>query len=162
MAIRYLKIVFVAFIALLCLFYAGQNIANLDACYQSFAYVMSRADHQVYPGSFFPAIENTALIWSALVLVVGLEFLAGLLAAKGTWDLWHARHAEAAGFNDAKSYALLGCGTGIVVWLGLFSVFGGALFQMWQTGPGGQSLDGAFQFFSACAFVFLIVNSADE
>lgn len=162
MAIRHLKIVFVVFISLLCLFYAGQNVANLDACYQAFAYVMGAVDHQVYPDSIFPAVQNPALIWLVLVLVVMLEFAAGLLAAKGAWDLWRARKAPAVNFNAAKTYALVGCGVGIVVWLGLFAVFGGALFQMWQTEVGGGSMDDAFQFFTACAFVFLIVNSADN
>jgi len=162
MAIRHLKIMFVASISLLCLFYAGQNVANLGACYQAFAYVMGAADHQVYPDSIFPAVQNPALIWIVLVLVVTLEFVAGLLAAKGTWDLWRARKAPAVSFNGAKTYALVGCGVGIVVWLGLFAVFGGALFQMWQTEIGGGSMDDAFQFFVACAFVFLIVNSADS
>ena len=80
MPIRYLKISFVVFIALLCLFYAGQNIANLDACYQAFAYVLSRADHTVYANSIFPALQSGALTWLVLALVVSLEFLAGLLA----------------------------------------------------------------------------------
>ena len=161
MAIRHLKIIFVAFISLLCLFYAAQNVANLDACYQAFAYVMGAVDHQVYPDSIFPAVQNPALIWLVLVLVVTLEFVAGLLAAKGAWDLWGARKAPAADFNDAKTYALLGCGAGIVVWLGLFAVFGSALFQMWQTEVGGGSMDDAFQFFTACALIFVIVNGAD-
>lgn len=162
MAIRLLKIVFVAFISLLCLFYAAQNVANLDACYQAFAYVMGAADHQVYPDSFFPAIHSPAATWLVLVLVVSLEFAAGLLAAKGAWDLWRARKAPAADFNGAKTYAIVGCGIGIVVWLGFFAVFGGALFQMWQTEIGGASMDDAFQFFVACALIFLIVNSADN
>jgi predicted small integral membrane protein len=162
MAIRHLKIVFVAFICLLCLFYAGQNVANLGACYQAFAYVLGAVDHQVYPDSIFPAVQNRALIWLVLVLVLTLEFAAGLLAAKGTWDLWRARKAPAVDFNAAKTYALVGCGTGIVVWLGLFAVFGGALFQMWQTEIGQSSLGDAFQFFAACAFIFLIVNGADD
>lgn len=162
MAIRYLKITFVALIALLCLIFAAQNVANLDACYQAFAYVMGMVDHQVYPGSFFPPVQNPALIWLMLVLVISLEFAAGLLAAKGSWDLWVARKAPAATFNAAKTFALLGCGTGIVVWLGLFLAFGGALFQMWQTSAGALSLAGAFQYFGACAFIFLIVNSADD
>jgi len=147
LAIRYLKIVFVIFISLVCLFYAGQNVANLNACYQAFAYVMSMADHQAYPDSFFPAIQNPALIWLTLVLIVTLEFAAGLLAAKGAWDLWSARKAPA---------------TGIVVWMGLFGAVGGALFQMWETDAGSHSLEGAFQIFGACAFTFLIVNMADD
>ena len=162
MPIRYFKILFVVFIALLCLFYAGQNVANLDACYQAFAYVLSRADHQVYPDSIFPALQSGTLIWLVLASVVSLEFLAGLLAAKGAWDMWSARNGSAELFNAAKTYALLGCGTGIVVWLGMFAVFGGALFQMWQTEIGAGSLGDAFQFFAACAFVFLIVNTADN
>lgn len=162
MAIRHLKIVFVGFISLLCLIYAAQNVANLDACYQAFAYVLGAADHQIYPDSIFPAVQSPAVIWLVLVVVVGLEFIAGLLAAKGAWDLWGARKATAAEFNGAKTYALLGCGVGIVVWLGLFAVFGGALSQMWQTEIGGASMDDAFQFFVACAFIFLIVNAADD
>ena len=162
MPVRYLKIVFVALISLLCLFFAGQNIANLEACYQAFAYAMGMADHQVYPDTFFPPVQNSALIWLVLVLVITLEFAAGLLAAKGAWDLWVVRKAPAVTFNAAKTFALLGCGTGIVVWLGLFLGFGGALFQMWQTSAGALSLEGAFQYFGACAFVFLIINTADE
>ena len=162
MAIRFFKIVFVASISLLCLFYAAQNVANLDACYQAFSYVLARVDHQVYPDSIIPAIENPALIWALLVVVVALEFAAGLLAARGVWDLWGARKAPAATFNGAKTFALVGCSVGMVVWLGLFAVFGGALFQMWQTDIGGGSMDDAFQFFVVCAVIFLIVNSPDD
>ena len=118
MAIRYMKIVFVAFISLLCLLYAAQNVANLEACYQAFAYVMGAVDHQVYPDMILPAIQSPALIWLALIVVVALEFAGGLLAAKGAWDLWGVRKAPAADFNGEKTYALIGCGTGIVVWLG--------------------------------------------
>ncbi len=162
MAIRHLKMIFVASISLMCLFYAAQNVANLDACYQAFAYVLGKTDHQVYPDSIFPAVQNPAVIWLMVTIVVTLEFAAGLLSAKGVWDLWGARKASAANFNGAKTYALIGCSVGIVVWLGLFAVFGGALFQMWQTEIGGGSMEDAFQFFVACAFIFLIVNSPDE
>ncbi len=162
MAIRLLKIVFIVFISLLCLFYAAQNVANLDACYQAFAYVMGAEDHQVYPDSIFPAIQSPVVIWLVLVLVVTFEFAAGLFTAKGAWDLWGARKARAEDFNDAKTYALVGCGMGIVIWLGFFAVFGGALFQMWQTEIGAGSMDDAFQFFVACALIFLIVSRADN
>jgi predicted small integral membrane protein len=143
------------------LFYAAQNVANLDACFQAFAYVLGSADHQAYPDSIIPAIHSPAITWLMLVLVVGLEFAAGFISAKGAWDLWIARKAPAADFNGAKTFALLGCGTGVVIWLGLFAVFGGALFQMWQTEIGAGSMDDAFQFFVSCALIFLIVNSAD-
>lgn len=162
MVIRYIKIDFVLIISLMCLIYAGQNVTNLDACYQAFAYVMSMADHQAYPDSFFPVIQNPALIWLATILVVSLEFAGGLLAAKGAWDLWSARKAPAPTFNAAKTYALLGCATGFVVWMGFFIVVAGGLFQMWQTDIGAASMNDAYKFAGACAFVFLIVNMADD
>ena len=162
MGIRQLKILLVGFISLLCLAYAGQNIANLDAAYGSFAYVMSNADHAVYGSSFIPAITSPALLWIALILVVGCEFLAGILAAKGAFSMWSARNAPAAEFTESKKYALLGCGLGIVVWLGFFGVIGGAFFQMWQTAVGSASLTGAFQYSISCAAVFIIVNMTDN
>ena len=162
MSIRHLKIIFVGLVSLLCLLYAGQNVVNVEACYQAFAYVMGRVDHAVYPNSIFPSIENSALIWLALAAVITLEFTAGLLAAKGTLNLWRVRKAPAADFNAAKTYALMGCGIGIVVWLGLFGVIGSALFQMWQTEVGQQSMGDAFELFASCALIFLLVNSADQ
>ncbi len=162
MAKRYLKTVFVALISLLCLFYGTQNVVNIEACYQAFAYILGAVDHQVYTHQVIPAIENSAAIWLALVIVVGLEFVAGLCAAKGVWDLWRARNGSADEFNAAKTYALIGCGLGIVIWLGLFSVIGGALFMMWQTDVGSGSLANAYQFFGACAFIFVIVSMRDD
>ena len=162
MAIRYLKITLVVIISLLCLVYASQNMANLDAAYQAFAYVTGMADHTVYPSTFGTAIHNPVLVWIALAIVILFEYAAGLLAAKGAWDLWAARKASAVQFNSAKTFALLGCGLGIVVWLGFFGVVAGGYFQMWQTDVGRGSLENAFQFFGSCALVFLIVNMADD
>jgi len=162
MAVRNLKIVFVVLVSLMCLFYATQNVLNIDACYQAFAYVLGAVDHQVYPNPVVPVIDSPGLIWLSLAVVVTFEFLAGLFAAKGAWDLWKARKAPAADFNGSKTYALIGCGLGIVVWLGFFAVLGGALFIMWQTDAGRGSLENAFQFFATCALVFLVLNTKDD
>ena len=162
MAVRHLKIVFVAFISLLCLFYGTQNVVNLDACYEAFAYVLGAVDHQVYQDQVIPATQSPAAIWLALTVVVGLEFIAGLCAAKGAWNLWSVRKATADVFNGAKTFALIGCGLGIIIWLGLFEVLGGALLMMWQTEVGRGSLENSYQFFGACALIFIIVNAADD
>ena len=161
MNVRQIKIFFVVIIALLCLVYAGQNVANLEAAYQSFAYVLGNVDHTVYTSSFIPSITRPALIWTALVIVVASEFLAGLLAARGALAMWSARNASAEEFNQAKKFALLGSALGIVIWLGFFGVGGGAAFQMWQTAIGAASLAGAFQFSTSCAIVFIIVSMTD-
>ena len=161
MPIRYLKIALVAFVSLLCLLYAAQNVVNLQAAYGFVYAALSMADHAVYPDSLGPAITVSVLVWAALVFIIALEFAAGLVAAKGAWDLWSARNAPAAVFNGAKTYAVLGCGLGIVVWFGLFTTLGGAYFQMWQTQLGGASLQGAFQYVTQIGIVLLFVNMAD-
>lgn len=160
--IRTLKCVFVVLLALMCLFYALQNIANIDACYGAIAYVLSMQDHTVYPNSIIPSITNSAIVWIAVIVIIATEILAGIILAKGAFDLWSARHADAATFNRAKRFALLGAGIGIVVWFGYFGVFGGGLMQMWQTQAGSMSLNGAFQYFASCVFVWLLLVSRDD
>ena len=162
MAIRYLKIMLVIFVSLLCLMYAAQNVANLDAAYTFVASAAGMQDHAAYPSSFGPSVSSPALVWTALAVIIVGEFAAGLLAAKGAWDLWAARRAPAAGFNAAKTCALLGCGGGMVVWFGLFGAIGGAYFQMWQTPLGSASLEGAFQFAAQIGIVMLFVNMSDD
>ena len=160
--IRYLKIVLVVFVSLLCLFYATQNVVNLQAAHGFVSAALSMAEHVAYPAAFGPAITSPALVWVALAVIILLEFAAGLLAAKGAWDLWSARDATAAAFNDAKTFALLGCGVGIIVWFGFFTVIGGAYFQMWQTQLGSASLQGAFQYTMTIGLVLLFLNQPDR
>lgn len=162
MAIRYLKAVLVAFVALLSLMYATQNLVNLEQAYQAVAYAVGMQEHGVYPRAFGPAFAHPALVWTSLGVIVALEYAAGLAAAKGAWDLWSARRARASDFNAAKTYAVLGPGLGMVVWFGLFGVVGGAYFQMWQTQAGALSLEGAFQYAGSCALVLLFVNMTDS
>ncbi|GAA4854955.1 DUF2165 family protein [Luteimonas vadosa] len=161
MAIRLLKVVLLALVALLALLYAAQNVANLDAALQAVAYVLRMDDHAVYPDTVGVAIDSPAVAALALSVIIAGEMAAGLFAAKGAWDLWAARSDAPAAFQAAKTWGLLGCGLGLVVWMGLFAVVGGAFFQMWQTPAGSASLAGAFQYASLCAFVLLFVNMPD-
>ena len=161
-SIRYLKVVLVAFIALLCLMYAAQNVANLSVAYQFVASATSHAEHTAYPASFGPALDSPILVWAALAVIIVLEVAAGLLAAWGAWALWSARRATAEVFNAAKAGATLGAGVALVVWFGLFTTLGGAYFQMWQTPLGGASLGGAFQYVTQIGIVILFVNLPDR
>lgn len=159
---RYLKIVLVLLLSLLCLMYAIQNLANLDACFSSVAYVLGMTEHNYYANSFFPAVTNSFLVWIAVGTIIGAELTAGILLLIGCGKLFSARQSDSSSFNRAKSLALFGAGIGIIVWFGIFGVFGGAWFQMWQTPTGGQSLNGAFQYFVSCAFIWLIVRAKDR
>ena len=162
MEIRLLKTTLVGFVALLGFLYAGQNLINLDEAYFFVAMVSGMEGHSAYPSSLGPPVQSSFLIWLALGIILLGEITTGLLAAKGTWDLWQARKAPAGKFNAAKKYAILGCGMALIVWFGLFAVIGGAYFQMWQTEMGSLSLEGAFQYAGASGIVLLFVNMADN
>jgi len=162
MLIRYLKMDLAIFIALLCLFYATQNVVNLQSAYSFVSAVLTMDGHVAYPSHFGPAITATPLIWVSLWIIILLEYVAGLFAAKGALDLWSARKGSAAEFQAAKKNVTVGAGVALFVWFGLFSAIGGAYFQMWQTELGGASLNGAFQFAGMIAVVALFIGMADE
>jgi len=162
MSIRLLKIVLVVCVGAQALFYAIQNVANLDAAYGAVAYVLSMGDHAVYPRHFAPAVTWSPLVWAALGVVIAGETLAGALCGYGAMSMWRARRATVESFRTASEPAILGCGVGVVVWLGLFMAIGGAWFQMWQTDGGRHSLEGAFMYAVSSAVVMLFVNQTES
>ena len=162
MHLRYLKIMFATLTSLMALIYVTQNMFNADAAHQAIIYVMSGADHAVYTNSFGPKLSNPTLGWIVVIIIFSLEYVTGLLIAKGAWDMWQARNADLVAFRDSKKWAQIGSGVGVFVWFGLFGVIGAAFFQMWQTTVGTGSMNGAFQYFVSCAITLLFLNQADE
>lgn len=160
--IRIIKIALAAFASLVCLFYAAQNLANLDAAYGFVAYVTGMADHAAYADHFGPAVSSPILIWFMLAVIIGLEVLAGLLAGKGAVDLFLARNATADKFNSAKRFAIAGCGVGILVWFGLFGALAGAYFQMWQTEAGNRALAGSVWYSLQLGMVWILLAQKDD
>ena len=161
MSIRYLKIALVVFVGLLGLFYVAGNVTNWGAGLGAVAYVVSMQGHEVYTAHIFPPLNHPALVTLAYLIILTGELLVGLLSLKGAWDLWRARHSDAAAFNAAKTYAILGTGMAVVVWFGGFIVIGGALFQMWQTQVGSNSFHDAFIFAAMGGLVLLFVSQSD-
>jgi len=159
---RLIKIFLTLSVALFCTFYALQNIVNLQAAHGFVMYVASMADHAAYPAHIGPPVTAPALTWTMLFIIIGLEMAAGLLAAKGTYDLFQARKGSADDFNGAKTYAIAGCGIAILVWFGLFSAIAGPYFQMWQTDAGLNALRDASLFAIQNGIVLLILALKDE
>ncbi len=159
---RLIKILLAASVALFCIFYALQNIVNLQAAHGFVAYVASMADHTAYPAHFGPPITVPALTWTMLWIIIALEMGAGLLAAKGAYDMLKARKASADDFNAAKSYAMAGCGVAMLIWFGLFSAIGGTYFQMWLTDAGLSALRDASMFSVQHGIVLLVLALKDD
>lgn len=159
---RLIKILLAAFVAIFCVSYAVQNIVNLQAAHGFVSYVASMADHGAYPAHFGPAITAPALTWTMLLIIIALEMGAGLLAAKGAYDMFKTRNASADDFNAAKSYAMAGCGVAIIIWFGLFSAIAGAYFQMWQTEAGLNALRDASMFSVQNGIVLMVLALKDD
>ncbi|WP_394726959.1 DUF2165 family protein [Altererythrobacter sp. GH1-8] len=160
--IRLLKSALVLFIGLHALFYALQNIANIDAALGALAYVVSGADHEVYPATLFFKSNNPAFAWAALTLVLIGEFSVAFFGIKGGWDLFKARDASAEEFHAAKRSGVIAAGLALLVWFGFFMSFGAAFFQMWQTQVGTGSMEGAFMYAMASAITMLFVCLTDD
>lgn len=160
--IRLLKASLVLFIGLQAVFYAVQNIANLDAAHAALVYVMSGTDHEAYSATFFFNLSNPYAAWAALWLVLAGEFAVGYFGIKGGWDLFAARAASAEEFRAAKRNGIVAAGLALLVWFGFFMSFGAAFFQMWQTEAGTGSMEGAFMYAMASAITMLFVCLTDD
>ncbi len=160
--IRLIKVAIAAFIALFCLFYAIQNIMNLQAGHGFVGLMTSMADHVAYPNHFGPAITSPAIVWILFGIIIAGELCAGLLAARGAMSMWSARNADADAFNGAKTHAYAACGVAILVWYGIFHAFGGAYFQMWQTAAGEGPFTHSALFSIQHAALWLVLALKDE
>lgn len=159
--IRFIKIFMAASVALFCLMYALQNVWNLEAASWFVSYTTGMEGHEKYPSHFGPAVTSSALHGIMLWIIIALEVTAGALAGKGAFDLFKARNGSADEFNGAKTYAIAGCGVGILVWFGLFSAIGGTYFQMWQTEAGGGALGNASIFSVQLGVIWLLISQKD-
>ena len=160
--VRLLKSTLVLFIGLHALFYAVQNIANLEAAHGALVYVLSGADHEVYPTTFFFRLYDPAFGWVALALVLIGELAVAFFGIKGGLDLFRARAGTKEEFQSAKRNGILAAGIALLVWFGFFMSFGAAFFQMWQTQVGTGSMEGAFMYAMASAVTMLFVSLTED
>lgn len=158
---RILKILLAASVAFFCLMYAIQNLVNLGPAFGFVQLMVGMEGHAAYPSHFGFAVTSRYVIGAMLGLIILLEITAGLLAAKGAFDMWRARSSSVEVFDASKHYALLGAGMAVLVWFGIFSAVGGAYFQMWQTEAGSVALEGAFWYSVQNGIAFLIIRASD-
>ena len=91
---RYTKIGLAAFSSLFCLFYALQNMANLEAAEWFVGTMTALEGHEAYPNTFAFAIKSPALVKVMLWIIILLELAAGLLSGKGAIDLFLKRNEQ--------------------------------------------------------------------
>jgi predicted small integral membrane protein len=85
------------------------------------------------------------------------------LVGLGSWKLWQRRQASAAGWQTAKSLAVVGLTLSLLQWYVAFICIGAEWFLMWQSKIwNGQ--DAAFRMFTmmAVSLIFLVLRDTDE
>lgn len=159
---RIVKALLVLFIGLHALIYALQNVANLNEAHAALGYVLSGADHEVYPRTSFFHVTSPAVHWAALALIIAGEAAIGFFGIKGAWDMIAARNGTIQEFHSAKRAGLWAAALALLVWFGFFMTFGAAYFQMWQTEVGAGSMEGAFMYSMASVITMLFVYLTDD
>ncbi|HKL50073.1 MAG TPA: DUF2165 family protein [Wenzhouxiangellaceae bacterium] len=147
----------VAFLALMHLAYAIQNVLNPTQAGEAIADVLGQAEAPVYPRSMMPPIRSRVSIWTALILIIALQFAAGAALALGAVQMFIAGGGSPADFAAATEWALIGCGIALLLWFGLFLTIGAALFQMWQTPLGQGAMGDAYRNGTFAGVVMLIL-----
>lgn len=160
--IRTIKIILVILVGLQGLIYFGSNIANWDAAKGAVEAIVTMPERPYYANALTPAITNGALITVALLIILAGELLVAILSFAGAIKLYGALKAPAEQFNSAKSLAIAGCAMAIIVWFGIFTVIGGALFQMWQSQLGQSSLGDAHKFIVPSGIILLFLAMRDD
>lgn len=158
---RYLKAVLLALVGLQALVWLGNNLINWQTAQGAVAYALSLEGQSGYGNHVVPAITRGAAATLVLSVILVGEAIAAACCLYGCFALWRARRAPAETFSRAKRYGVIGCGAGIIVWFGLFGVFGGGLLMMGQADGLSGALDGAFRFASYC-FLTLIYLGVPE
>jgi predicted small integral membrane protein len=156
LAIRLVKTIMVASVALFALLTAYNNVADYGSNY---AFVR----HTLTMDTTFPdnALKGRAITspvaWAlAYGLIIVIEATVGVVLAFAAWRLARAVRQPPL-FDAAKPYVVIGVGLGFVLWFTGFMVLGGEWFLMWQSRQwNGQ--EAAFRFYMTLLAVGIFVS----
>jgi predicted small integral membrane protein len=157
---RLAKTVLVGAIAACATLVAFDNITDYGT---NFAFVQ----HVLMMDTIFPdagikyrAITSPALHHAAYWLIIAAETLTAALCWIGAGALLRRRRAEAAAFNRAKTFAVVGLTLGFLTWQFGFMAVGAEWFGMWQSAQ-WNGAPSAFRFAMLIIAVLIFVALPD-
>ncbi len=160
MAVRLVKTVMVASLAVFALLVAYDNLVDYGSNHEFVRHTLSM--DTTFPDNALKHRAITSpLLWTAAYwLIIAAEALTGLLLAFGALRLAFALQARGRDFNAAKKFAVLGAGVGFLLWFLGFMVVGGEWLAMWQSKDwNGQ--EAAFRFYATLLLVLIFLNQPD-
>ena len=160
-ATRIAKLVMVASLAGFAFIVTFDNVTDYAANYAFVQHVL--AMDTIFPDSplMYRAITSPVALQLAYGAIIAAEGVTCMLFAIGAVSLARALFAEAAVFERAKRFTVLGATLAFLVWFTGFMVIGGEWFAMWQSklwnGP-----EAAFRFYMTVLVVLVFVNQPDR
>lgn len=109
------------------------------------------------------ATTNPALILLGALFIVLSKIIAAVLCLIGAGRMWSARKANTGTFNEAKAFALSGCGVAIFMLFLGFIAIGEGWFELWRSDVfrdlAGQS---AFRYAGMIGLIAIFVASPGD
>ena len=160
-AIRAAKAAAVAAIALFASLVTFGNVTDYNTNFAFVEHVLSM--DTIFPFSMikYRAITSSALHHAAYDLIFAVEGVIALLCWIGAVALARRLHADAAAFNRAKTFAVLGLTLGFLLWQVGFMSIGGEWFGMWQSQQ-WNGVPSAFRFVVTIIAVLIFVAMPDQ
>jgi predicted small integral membrane protein len=130
---RLSKIAVITALAAYALIVAYDNIVDYGSNYDFVKHVLSM--DTTFPGNALRqrAISDESIWRLAYELIIGIEWLIGVLLTVGALVLLGRLGAPAHAFNRAKVWAIAGLTVGFGLWFFGFMVIAGEYFAMWQS-----------------------------
>jgi predicted small integral membrane protein len=159
-AVRLVKLVLVASLALFALLVAYDNVVDSESNYAFVRHTLTMDTTLPDNALKGRAVSSPALWTAAYWLIIATEAAVGLLLAVGAVRLASALRSSAHRFNAAKVPVVLGVGLGFLLWFTGFMVIGGEWFAMWQSRSfNGQ--EAAFRIYATLLVILIFVNQTD-
>jgi predicted small integral membrane protein len=160
-AARIAKLIMVACLAAFAFIVTFDNVTDYGSNFAFVQHVLSMDTTFPDNALLYRAITQPAAWHIAYVAIIATEGVTCAFLVAGAIELLRHLRADAATFERAKRFAIIGATLAFLLWFAGFTVVGGEWFAMWQskTWNGQQS---AFRFYLTALAVLLFVNQPDK
>lgn len=157
---RYIKITMVLMVGLFGLYGAFLNVMGAHFEIVEISKVVTGAGAKGVQE--WQKIENPILVWIAWSVIPFCKFVAGVLCLMGVKTMWQFRKADRVSFQQAKRFAMTGCGLLLAMLFGVFILVTETWFQQWQTEFGSGVLLTAHRYLLSVGILMIYIQMGDD
>lgn len=158
--VRYIKILLALAVALWGLLGGLGNLANFQEGKQSVQMVLSK---ETLPDSVAPEQRpepSQVMVTAGFAFIWMLKLIGGVFCLVGTIRMWSSRTADAASFENAKRWAISGCGVLLFMLFFGFSLIAVGPFKLYLS-PMVSAVELAALFAAQIGIVMIFLNQRE-